>query len=99
MTKRAQVLDRQIDNLKREIETADRVCFELGNGAEEAYREAWGHLGTFALDKEGISPEKTQEIWALFELYEAKRNGALDAEMRKAAAISALFIALHHPIL
>ena len=89
----------QIEALKREIETADRVSFELSNGADEAYETAEMELAGYAIDNEGISPEKTKEIYALFEAYRSKYGGALDAACRKADAIQALFTALRHPIL
>lgn len=93
MTKRTQVLDRQIDNLKREIEAATGVCSELADGALEACDTAIQEL------VKGMPREKAEGIHALFDSYFAKREVLRAAEYRKTEAMFELFKKLGEPIL
>lgn len=88
-----------VASLKRQIEAANRACCELGNAAGDAYDAAALALAGFATDGAGLSPEKTREIHALFELFESKRGAALDAEMQEKDALLELLLFLKHPVL
>ena len=83
--------------LAREFDTAYRVCFELGNAAADAYEEATLELFDLVSAGAGLSHVEAQKIYTLFEAYEVKRDAAAEAEIRKDAAVIALFTELRHP--